>query len=162
MENGTGLQAPDDDAMIPAAQQGAPFLSLPLDLVDSVFDTQRVDRSHAPIPNVRTPERSDADLGAPSPSRARTTSQDAKGAGDTEPRARHGSVGWDRVGKFAPAKDNFYHSLRNPVLAWPAYTVLFGTDGPGPHTKHRISGKENFQNALVAHSCIRQTGTGPL
>ena len=38
-----------------------------LDSVDSVFESQRVDGSDAPIPNVNAPERSGSVLDAPSP-----------------------------------------------------------------------------------------------
>ena len=156
MEAGTVLQAASEDEMIPAAQQGAFFLFPPLDSVGSASETRRVDGSRVPTPGEHTPKLPGADSDAPSPQRARTTSQDAKGEGDNECRARHGFVGWGRVGNSAATRGDFGHALLFPVSDWPAYNVLLGMRGPGPHMEHRTFAKANLQNLQAEHSFIRQ------
>ena len=156
MEAGTVLQAASEDEMIPAAQQGAFFLFPPLDSVGSASETRRVDGSRVPTPGEHTPKLPGADSDAPSPQRARTTSQDAKGEGDNECRARHGFVGWGRVGNSAATRGDFGHALLFPVSDWPAYNVLLGMHGPGPHLKHRTFAKANLQNLQAEHSFFRQ------
>ena len=144
MSDGTLPHAPSDDATVPAAQQGTLFLSPPFDSEDSVFETQRADGSVAPMTSVHAPKRSGADLDAPSPQGARTTSQDAKDAGENVFRARHGLAVWGLVGNSAVNNGNFYRASRVPVLGWPTKKVIFGTDGPGPHNEHRPFDMANF------------------
>ena len=72
MEAGTVLQAASEDEMMPAAQQGALFLSPPLDSVGSAFETRRVAGRHVPTSSEHTPKPPGGDSDAPSPQRART------------------------------------------------------------------------------------------
>ena len=161
-DEGAVPQAPPGDEMMPATQHGALSPSPPSDSVDSALKTRRADGSDVPMHHVHTPKRSGSDLDASPPQWARTTAQDDKEEGDNEFRARHGLAKWGRVRNFAVAGSNFDCVFRFPVLGWPAYDVLFGVDGPGPHVKRKIVDGARPQNLRTDQSFIRQAGTGPL
>ena len=78
LDDGSVLQAPSDDEMLPVEQHIPLSLSAPSDLVNSEFRPIRGNGGDGYVPNLHTPKRSGVDLDAPFPQRARMASQQAK------------------------------------------------------------------------------------
>ena len=102
--------------------------------------------------NVQSPKKTGDVLDAPSSQRARTSSQDARAAGYNAFRARHQLVTRGRVNTFVEAEGDFNHAVRFRMAAWPAYKILYGVGGPGPHLGHRIFDGGNLRNLPPTHA----------
>ena len=66
------------------------------------------------------------------------------------------------MGAFAVKLDDYELCARAPATGRPAYEVLYGADGPGPHLAEKAFSEENFRVLSRTHPCIRQQGVDPI
>ena len=161
MADGTALEAPSDDEMVPDLPQGTLPFRPPLGLVDSPSESAHECGGDWPTNNARTPRQSGGDWGAPSPQRPRTDSQGTRAAGDNEFIARRKLVVWDRAGAVWVNGEDSQLAILPHVADWLAYDILHGEGERSLRRAHHIFDGANSRDLPATHTFFRVAGTDP-